>query len=109
MIQRLKTVLITVFVLLAFHGAEAKLTLREIRTASNEALVLFFTGDTLDVKEASIDDASKWLISGKPAKAVFRYATQADPCDHHIYLETERLKDGKKYRLNTPYCDTSFT
>ena len=109
MTQRFQTSLLTAFSLLVLTGAEAKLTLREVRTASNEALTLFFTSDTLDVKEPSIDDASKWLINGRPARSVHRYATQADPCDHHIYLETDRLKEGRKYSLKTPLCDTSFT
>jgi endoglucanase len=28
---------------------------------------------------------------------------QADPCDHHIYLKTAPLVDGKEYRIETPY------
>ena len=89
-------------------AAEAKLALKGVQTASNDVLVAFFTSDTLDVNEANIADVSDWRINGEPVKNIFRYATQADPCDHHIYLQTENLAEGKKYKLHTPYGEKEF-
>lgn len=82
---------------------QAKLIFQEIRTASNTTLVAFFSSDTLNVAEADISDSTQWIINDKPAKQIFRYATQADPCDHHIYLVTDPLEEGKVYSVVTPY------
>jgi len=99
----------TLFIVLwGMSIAEAKLTLKDIRTASKNVLVAFLTSDTFDVNEADIQNTSDWRIDGKPVKNIFRYATQADPCDHHIYLETENLVEGRKYRLRTPYGERQF-
>jgi len=86
----------------------AKLTLKEIRTASNTLLVLYFTSDTLDLQEVTIDNTSYWKINGEPVQEIYRYATQADACDHHIYLQTFPLVEGEKYTIETPYGDTDF-
>lgn len=88
--------------------AHAKLTLKEVRTASKDVLVVFLKSDTLDVNEADITTLSDWQVNGQPVKSIFRYATQADPCDHHIYLQTDNLVEGKKYKLATPYGEKKF-
>lgn len=80
-----------------------EVTLKEIRTASNDAMVVFFATDTLDVNAISIDEKSAWTINGEPVEAIYKYATEGDPCDHHIYLKTNTLKEGKKYTIETPY------
>ncbi|MBN1782299.1 glycoside hydrolase family 9 protein [bacterium] len=94
--------------LATFARMEAKLTLQEIRTASDNVLVAVFTSDTLDVREADIGDSTAWTVNGRPAERLTRYAAQADPCDHFIYLQTGRLKEGKQYTLITPYGEKSF-
>jgi endoglucanase len=87
--------------------ASAKLQIREIRTASDRVLVVFLTGDTLNVNEADVSDLSKWRINGNPADSISVFATQADPCDHHVYLRTGKLEEGKRYAIGTPYGDTT--
>jgi endoglucanase len=99
---------IMVILLTGFSVAEAELTLREIRTAADDVLVAFFTSDTLNVDEVDIQNAAEWQIDDRPAKNIYRYATQADLCDHHIYLQTDKLVEGKKYRLQTPYGEKEF-
>ena len=94
--------------LTGFSVAEAELTLREIRTASDDVLVAFFTSDTLNVEEADIQNTAEWQIDGRPVTNIYRYATQADLCDHHIYLQTDKLVEGKNYRLQTPYGEKEF-
>ncbi|NQT26350.1 glycoside hydrolase family 9 protein [candidate division KSB1 bacterium] len=92
----------------SISNLQAKLTLQEVRTVSSDVLVAFFTSDTLDIHESDIADSSAWTINGKPAKTISRYVTQADPCDHTIYLQTDQLKEGKKYELSTPFGDMKF-
>ena len=84
------------------------LKLKEIRTASNDVLVAFFTSDKANVNETDIRDKSKWLINGKPAKNIFKYVMQADECDHHVYLQTEILIEGREYSIETPYGSRKF-
>ena len=84
-------------------NAEAKLTLQEVRSASRDVLVVFFTSDTLNLTEVDISNRSDWKINGQPCLAIFRYATKANNCDHHIYLQTSDLVEGRKYKLTTPY------
>ena len=99
------------FTLLLFNvsNVNAKLTLKEVRTASNDVLVVFFTSDKIDVNEADIKDVSEWSINGQPAKSINKYVVQADQCDHHIYLQTDQLVKGKEYSIKTPYGNTKFT
>ncbi|MBN2174048.1 MAG: glycoside hydrolase family 9 protein, partial [Bacteroidales bacterium] len=97
------SILVILAVFLGITSVDGKVTLKEIHTASNDVLVAFFVGDTLDVNEISIDDVSQWKINGKPAVAVYKYATEGDKCDHHIYLKTNKLEEGKKYNIETPY------
>ena len=106
MVRYLLVILMALFL---YKPVMAHLIFKEIRTASNNVLVAFFTSDTLDMQEANIDNLSDWTLNGKPALNLFRYATQANPCDHHIYIETDRLDEGKNYQLNTPYGATQFT
>lgn len=106
---RIFTAIITIILLVcSTPAADAKLTLKEIRTASDNVLVAFYTSDIIDVNEADIMDPAKWSINGHPVKAAYKYVMQADPCDHHIYLETSKLVKGKEYTLQTPYGKKSF-
>ena len=107
--SRVVTVILSMFLFACnLSTANAKLTLKEVRTASNDVLVAFFTSDKIDVNEVEIDDLSEWKVNGKPVKNIYKYAVQADPCDHHIYLQTEPLVNGEEYSLNTPYGDTKI-
>jgi endoglucanase len=108
MMQCLKLLSTAVFLSCGLSVAEANLRLKEVRTASNNVLVAFFTSDTVDVNEAKIENLSDWQVDGQPVKAIFRYATQADPCDHHIYLETENFVEGRRYKLRTPHGEKEF-
>lgn len=97
-----------VLVFSGFMNITARPTLKEIRSASNDVLAIFLAGDTRDVSAVGIDDTSRWTISGEPAAAIYHYATTADPFDHHIYLKTAKLEEGKRYRVETPYGDREF-
>lgn len=90
-------------------SANACLTLREVHTASDSILVLFFTSDTVDINEVNIDGINEWKINGKSVKSIYRFATEADKCDHFVYMETDKLIEGNDYTVETPYGNTSFT
>ena len=94
------TGLLTVlFMFFSITSAEATLTLKEVRSASTNVLVAFFASDTTDVAEVDIESISKWKINGRSPSNIFRYATKADDCDHHIYLQTSDLVEGNNYQL----------
>jgi endoglucanase len=101
-----KTSILTVFALFCgFRVTPAQPSLKEICSASNNVLVVFIAGDSRDANAISIDDISRWKINGEPASAIYKYSTASDPFDHHIYLETSKLEEGKSYRVETPYGD----
>jgi len=102
MIRKLSLLLI-LCVLCGISDANTEVTLKEIRSASNNVLVAFFTGNSVDVSEINIDEISQWKVNGNPVTEIYKYATQADPCDYHIYLKTSRLEEGKTYKIETPY------
>ena len=77
--------------------------LSEIRTASDRVLVAFFNCDTFNMHAIDISDQAAWKINGKPAEAVNLYAMQTDGIHFHVYLETDKLVKGKKYKIETPY------
>jgi len=79
------------------------ITFSEIRTASDRTLVAFFKCDTLNIDAIEISKPAEWKINGKPAEAVHLYAMQTDGIHFHIYLETDKLVKGKKYKVETPY------
>jgi endoglucanase len=99
---------IAILSLVCISQVEAKLTLQEIRTASKDVVVAFLTSDTTDVQEADINDSLRWKINGRSPINIYRYATQADACDHHIYLQTSALVEGKEYLIETPYGSKKF-
>ena len=90
--------LIALSVLCGISNAKAEVTLKEIRSASNDVLVAFFAGDSVDINEIDIEEKSQWKINGIPAVNIYKYATQSNPSDHHIYLETSNLQEGKRKR-----------
>jgi endoglucanase len=103
-----KFVFICTLALFLFQHSQAKLNLQEIHTASDNVIVLFYTSDTVDLNEVNIDTIREWKINGEPAKGIFRFATQADACDHFVYLETSKLVEGRHYVIETPYGPSEF-
>jgi endoglucanase len=101
-----KISLLTVFAFFCgFLHIPAQPSLKDIRSASNNVLVIFIAGDSRDANAVSIEDISRWKINGEPASGISKYSTPADPFEHHIYLKTSKLVEGKKYRVETPYGD----
>ena len=96
MFKYLTICLTVLFLIVTISSSEAALTLKEVRTASNDVLVAFFVSDTTDVGEVDIQNISEWKINGQSPANIFRYATQADACDHHIYLQTHRAAFRKQ-------------
>lgn len=90
------------------NSVQATLNFKEVRTASNSVLVAFFTSDTLDINEINTSNINDWKINGKAVSGIHKYVVQASPCNHHIYLETDLLKEGKNYTIETPYGKKDF-
>jgi endoglucanase len=97
------------FLFITVQQGFSKVTFSEVRTASDNVIVAFFTSETVNVDEISTSDLSQWKINGKPAKSINKYVMQANSCNHHIYLETEKLVAGKKYKVETPFGNKEFT
>jgi len=95
--------------ILIVNQAYSKVTFKEIRTASDNIIVAFFTSDTVNIDEVGTADLSQWKINGQPAKSIQKYVMQANECNHHIYLETEKLVKGKKYKVETPFGNKEVT
>jgi endoglucanase len=88
--------------------AYAELSLKEVRTASNHVLVAYFTSTVIRADEVNVVDVSAWRLNGKPAAAIHRFVTEADACDHHVYLEVPDLVNGTQYALETPHGRSTF-
>jgi endoglucanase len=91
------------------NQAYSKVTLKEVRTASDNVIVAFFVSDTVNIEEVGTSDLSQWKINGQAAKSINKYVMQANSCNHHIYIETEKLVKGKKYKVETPFGNKDFT
>lgn len=89
-------------VLLSAVSARAELKFQEIRTASNNVIEVFFKSDIVDMNEVNTD-ASLWKVNGEPVLAINRFSTETDKCDHFVYLTVPKLKNGKTYKVETPY------
>jgi len=88
--------------------ANAELSLKEIRTASNDILVAYFKSTTINADEVNTADLSLWKLNGQPVTAINKFVIEADACDHHIYLQVPTLVNGTNYKLQTPHGDKSF-
>jgi len=86
----------------------AEVSLKEVRTASNNVLVAYFKGTTVDANAVNTGTLSAWKLNGQPVAAIHRFVTEADACDHHIYLEVPTLVNGTSYTLQTPHGDATF-
>ena len=89
-------------------SAQAELSLKEIRTASNNVLVAYFKSTVIHADEVNTADVSAWKLNGQPVTAINKFVTEADACDHHIYLQVPTLVNGTSYTLQTPHGDTTF-
>ena len=106
-----KNVFLIVFLglFLFANQARSKVKFDAIRTASDNVLVAFFTSDTVNIEEIGTTDLSLWKINRQPVKSINKYVMQANKCNHHIYLETEKLVKGRKYKVETPFGTKEFT
>ncbi len=82
--------------------------MKEIRTASNNVLVAYFKSTVIQADEVNTGDVSAWKLNGQPVLAINKFVTEADACDHHIYLQVPPLVNGTSYTLQTPHGDTTF-
>lgn len=82
--------------------------MKEVRTASDTVLVAYFKSTVIQADEVNIADPSAWRLNGQPVGALHRFVTEADACDHHIYMEVPTLVQGARYRLQTPHGETTF-
>jgi len=103
-----KMVLSVVVLLICFLQVDAKLSFREIRTASNNVIVVNFKSTFVNNSEVDITKAS-WTINGVEPLNIYRYLTFGDVFEHFIYLETSALVEGTEYKIHTPHGDTAFT
>jgi len=89
-------------------SVHAELSLTEIRTASNNALVTYFKSDIIKADQVNTNDVSLWKLNGQPVAAINKFVTEADACDHHIYLQVPTLVNGTSYKLQTPHGEKTF-
>lgn len=89
-------------------AANAGLVLKEIRTASDSVLVAYFKSSIIQADEVNTTDVSLWKLNGRPASGISKFVTEADACDHHIYLQVPQLVNGTAYTLETPHGKTNF-
>lgn len=102
----LKNLFFTAFALFCgLLDMPARPSLKEIHSASDNVLAVFIAGDSRDANAINIEDISQWKINGEPAYGIFKYSTASDPFDHHVYLKTSKLEEGRRYRVETPYGD----
>jgi len=89
-------------------SVHAELSLTETRTASNNVLVAYFKSDVIKVDEVDTTDLSLWRLNGRPVAAINRFVTEANACDHHVYLQVPTLVNGTSYTLQTPHGKKTF-
>ena len=125
----IKYLVLICLLLNVFPQANATLTLKEIRTASSDVLVVVFNSEIsapgtiysqwintkIDVNEVKTDDISAWKLNGKQPLEIHKFvteysATSSDPkrAEHRIFLKVPRLINDVKYKLETPHGDTTF-
>lgn len=90
------------------QAVQAELTLKEIRTASKDVLVAYFTSTVLNTNEVSTTNLAEWKLNGQPVTAINKFVTEADACDHFIYLQVPALVNGTTYILETPHGRQTF-
>ncbi len=103
--KRLSVLVSCLFCSLSVH---AELSLTEIRTASNNVLVAYYKSDIIKADEVDTNDVYLWKLNGQPVAAINKFVTEANTCDHHIYLQVPILVNGTSYKLETPNGDKTF-
>ena len=106
--QLIKRLLVLAVCLWSLLAAKADLTLKEIRTASKDVLVGYFKSTVINSNEVDTANLASWQLNGQPATAINKFVTEADACDHHIYLQVPTLVNGTTYTLRTPHGDMTF-
>jgi hypothetical protein len=74
----MKRVLVLAIVLCSSAPADAALTLKEIRTASDTMLVAYFKSTTINANEVNTAPLSAWKLNGQAVTAINRFVTEAD-------------------------------
>jgi endoglucanase len=90
------------------QASNAELTLKEIRTASKDILVAYFTSTVINANELNTTNQAEWTLNGHPVAAINKFVTEADACDHHIYLQVPTLVNGSTNTLRTPHGEMTF-
>jgi len=104
----MKHLLTIALCLCSLLAANAEPTLKEIRTASKDILVTYFKSTKIDANEVSTTNLASWKLNGQPVTAIHKFVTEADACDHHIYLQVPTLVNGSTNTLETPHGEMSF-
>ena len=104
----MKHLLIFIVCLCLSQTARAELALKEIRTASKDVLVAYFTSTVINADEVNTTNLAAWKLNGQPVAAINKFVTEADACDHHIYLQVPTLVNGTTYTLQTPHGEMTF-
>jgi endoglucanase len=104
----MKRLLVLALVFCCAVPASAALTLQEVRTASNTVLVAYFKSTVIKADEVNTASPAAWKLNGQPVAAINKFVTEADACDHHIYLQVPTLVNGTTYKLETPHGDSTF-
>jgi endoglucanase len=89
-------------------AANAEFAFKEIRTASKDVLVAYFKSTKIDANEVNTTNLASWKLNGQPVTAINEFVTEADACDHHIYLQVPTLVNGTTYTLQTPHGEKTF-
>jgi len=90
----MRRVLLALMILCYPLTAHAALTLQEVRTASNNVIVVYFKSTTINATEVNTASLAQWTVNGQPVTAINKYVMQADSCDHYIYLTVPPLVSG---------------
>lgn len=105
MMKHLSVIVICLCCSLSIH---AELSLTEIRTASNNILVAYYKSDIIKVDQVDTNNVSLWKLNGQPVAGINKFVTEANACDHHIYLQVPILVNGTSYKLQTPHGEKAF-
>jgi len=103
-----KRLLIVTACLCSSLVANGELILNEIRTASKDVLVAYFKSTVINSNEVNTAELAAWQLNGQPVTAINKFVTEADACDHHIYLQVPTLGNGTTYTLRTPHGEMTF-
>ena len=104
----MKRLFVLVICLCCSLSVHAELSLTEIRTASNNILVAYYKSDIIKADQVDTNDVSLWKLNGQSVGAINKFVTEANACDHHIYLQVPTFVNGTSYTLQTPHGEKTF-